>query len=58
MREEGSSRGAQCGTQPWDFRTCPEPKLDAQLLSYPGIPNIEKLLNAEACVASTFWHCL
>ena len=32
--EAGSPQGARCGTP----RSCPEPKADAQPLSYPGAP--------------------
>ena len=35
--EEGSLQGARFGTQSWTWRSRPEPKADAQLLSYPGI---------------------
>ena len=38
--EAGSSEGAQCGLDPRTPGSCPEPKAGAQLLSHPGIPQI------------------
>ena len=36
--EAGSSQGASCRAWFWTLRSHPEPKADAQPLSYPGVP--------------------
>ena len=41
--EAGSSPGAQCGTRAMNPESCPEPKVDAQPLSHPGIPRSQNL---------------
>ena len=42
--EADSSQGAQYGTQSPDQGSQPEPKADAQPLSYPGIPMVNYFL--------------
>ena len=37
--EAGSMQGVQCGTRTWIMGSGPEPKADAQPLSYPGVPD-------------------